>query len=111
VPFKGDSCIVSKIAMRWQQRAAMISQGEGKLHRTPFRRGCSRKERVDKYGDIYGTNREFPWKGNFEDNTYVYSDNFNCVRRINLFFQYAIARKKKQIFILSKKHNGSFRND
>lgn len=56
---QGDCCIMNRIATRGQQRAAMPSQTEGKLRRTPLRRGCSRKECVDKYGDIYGTNREF----------------------------------------------------
>ena len=57
---EGDYCIVSKTTMRWQQRAAMPSQGDGNFMEYPFRRGCSRKGRVDKYGDIYGMNREFP---------------------------------------------------
>lgn len=33
-------------------------------------KGCSKKGRVDKYGDTYGTAREFNRKeGSFEDNT------------------------------------------
>lgn len=55
---KGNYCIVSKTVTRWQQRAAIPSQREGNFVGHPFRKGCSRP--VVRYGDIYGTNQEFP---------------------------------------------------